>query len=107
VTTYINRPGGPPFAPFTPEEMQRARVFAGVVGVLMRHLGQQRGLAAAAVHDLREALGELAPAGADSGDRAPITWLRVLQQLEGLSEEEQGRCVELLELVGRWWKQDR
>ena len=37
VSTYINRPGDPPFTPYTPDEAARAQVFAAALGVLLRY----------------------------------------------------------------------
>jgi hypothetical protein len=102
VATYVNRPGPPPYQPFQPHEMNQARAFAAVEGVLLRHLGRARQLDQLAANDLAAlAPGTAAPSGTPAPEEAGDPWVRVLQGLEGLADEDQALCADIIGLVAR------
>jgi hypothetical protein len=107
VATYINRTGPPPFQPFQPEEMTRARDYAVLEGVLLRYLERTWELARFAGYDLAVAWAMLDPAGADPGlshggpERPAEPWARLLRSLEHLSAEDQEFCADLVAFVMR------
>jgi GAF domain-containing protein len=107
VATYVNRPGEPPYQPFQQHEMAQARAFAAIEAVLLRHLVRSRQLAQLAAHDLAAVgatLAPEAPAGAPEppAPEAPAdAWMRALQEVENLPEEDQALCADLIELVVR------
>jgi hypothetical protein len=107
VATYVNRPGQPPYRPFQQSEMDEARGFAAVEAVLLRHLERTRQLAQLAVKDLATAAAVLAPEGLGSADVSPSPaepsdpWLRTVQEVEALPEEDQALCADIIGLVAR------
>jgi GAF domain-containing protein len=107
VATYVNRPGQPPYRPFQRQEMEQARAFAAVEAVLLRHLERTRQLADLAAQDLAAAMAVLAPEAPAEPLPAPgpealrEPWVRALQEVEGLPEEDQALCADLIGLVAR------
>jgi hypothetical protein len=107
VATYINRTGPPPFQPFQPDEMTRARDYTVVEGVLLRYLERTWELARFAGYDLSVAWAALDPEGADptvlrTGPERPAEpWAQLLRHLEHLSEEDQSFCADLVAFVMR------
>jgi GAF domain-containing protein len=103
VATYVNRPGQPPFRPFQPEEMEQARAFAAVEAVLLRHLERTRQLTQLAANDLAalapEGPGQVTGQPEAEGPRDP--WVRALRAVEGLPEEDQAFCADLVGLVAQ------
>jgi signal transduction protein with GAF and PtsI domain len=108
VATYINRDGSPPFRPFQPDEMERARQYAVLEGAMLRNLERTRHLADFAAYDLSVAWAALDPSGPDpmpasarsEGGRVE-PWVRLLQDMERLSEEDQEFCADLVAFVMR------
>jgi hypothetical protein len=103
VSTYINRPGDPPFTPYVPDEVARAQTFAAALGVLLRYHEHTRLATTAAAAGLADVLAE---PGLGPRTSAPPAWLRVAELMGEMSPEGQERCAELVELAGRWWKQE-
>jgi len=107
VATYVNRPGSPPFQPFQPEEMGRARECTLLQAALLRHLQRVRQLVGFGAYDLAVAWAELDPAGSGEAATRPALahhlepWARVLQHIERLSHEDQDFCAELVAFVAR------
>lgn len=107
VATYINRDGPPPFRPFQPEEMELARQYALLEGALLRNLERTWHLANFAAYDLSVAWAALDPEGPDPivasavPERHVEPWVRLLQTLERLSEEDQEFCADLVAFVMR------
>jgi hypothetical protein len=107
VATYINRTGPPPFRPFQPDEMTRAREFAILEGVLLRYLERTWELARFAGYDLAVAWAALDPEGADpqatrtTPERQAEPWARLLRTLEHLGPEDQEFCADLVAFVMR------
>jgi GAF domain-containing protein len=105
VATYVNRPGNPPFQPFQQREMEQARAFAAVEAVLLRHLERTRQLGQLASNDLAGVLDSLSlkmpaeQASAPPTDSADDPWLRALQAVETLSEDDQVLCADLIGLI--------
>jgi hypothetical protein len=109
VATFVNRPGPPPYTPFRPEEMERARAYTVLEGVVLRHLGRLRQLDRFGAYDLAVAWTALDPSGPDPAAARPWTapegdlepWARMLQHLERLSGEDQDFCADLVAFVAR------
>jgi hypothetical protein len=107
VATYINRTSPPPFQPFQPDEMTRARDYAVLEGVLLRYLERTWELARFAGYDLAVAWAALDPEGADPQatrtvpERPAEPWARLLRTLENLSPEDQEFCADLVAFVMR------
>jgi hypothetical protein len=85
--------------------MEEARGFAAVEAVLLRHLERTRQLAQLAANDLAATLTALSPGAAAAvpaqpeGAREP--WVRALEEVEGLPEEDQALCADIIGLVAR------
>jgi GAF domain-containing protein len=103
VATYVNRPGQPPYRPFQQREMEQARAFAAVEAVLLRHLERTRQLAELAAHDLATlAPADMAGLVETAAAEAPHDpWVRVLQEVESLPEEDQALCADFIGLMAR------
>ncbi len=105
VATYVNRPGEPPFRPFSQREMAEARAFAAIEAVLLRHLDRSRQLAQLAANDLAAAIApgapELVPSlgGQPDAGLPSEPWVRALQELEGLPEKDQALCADFIALL--------
>jgi len=104
VATYVNRLGQPPFQPFQKHEMELARGFAGLEGLLLRYLDRSNQLSRLAVHDL-QALETRMP-GAALPDAAD-PWARVLQTLDSLPDDDQALCADLVGLIARRQKNEQ
>jgi hypothetical protein len=100
VATYVNRPGEPPYRPFQKHEMELARAFAAIEGVLLRHWTRSRLLAQLAAHDLSAVAAGLSPE-APAVEGPDVPWLRALQEVESLPEDDQALCADLIGLVAR------
>jgi hypothetical protein len=112
VATFVNRPGPPPYRPFQPDEIARAVAITRVEGTVLRHLERTWQLSRLADADLATAWQALAPgeaappAGAAPAelslqDTEAEPWVRVLQDFEHLSEEDQGFCADLVSFVAQ------
>jgi hypothetical protein len=107
VATYVNRPGQPPYQPFQQHEMEEARRFAAIEAVLLSHLERTRQLAQVAAHDLEAARASLpqetpeSSAGPEEPEVSRDPWVRVLQEMELLSEEDLALCFDFIGLVAR------
>jgi signal transduction protein with GAF and PtsI domain len=107
VLEYINRPGDPPHEPFTPEEMDKAALFADAIASLVnayesaklfRDLGEK--IVATEnemdVDEVRAWLGELR----SSAEHREMMDLAVLiREITGRGEAERKLCRELLESI--------
>jgi GAF domain-containing protein len=100
VATYVNRPGQPPFQPFQKQEMEQARAFANIEALLLRHLERTRQLAHLAANDLATTQAMLTPSAV-----APQTfadpWVRALQEMETLPEEDRVLCADFIAMMAR------
>jgi GAF domain-containing protein len=93
VLEFVNRPGTPPYPPFTPEEMDRAAYFAGIIGRLVD---------AQAIAELVESLfarSLKAPIGATEETKGPETTTR--EWLEGVTAAPEHRDLFLLGMTLR------
>lgn len=115
VLEYINRKGDPPFAPFTPDEIDRATVYADAIASLIN--AQE---AAKLTRDLsKRSLGSV-----DEDDLAALRfWLKelhgsnehsermelaiLLQELSARGDAERKLCRELLETILRYSDETR
>lgn len=107
VLEYINRVGEPPFAPFTPEEMDKAALFADAVASLVnayesaklfRDLGQKvlQDDADIDVTEVREWLSNLR----DSAEHREMMDLAVmLREIAGRGDPERELCRDVLEAI--------
>jgi GAF domain len=108
VASYVNRAGPPPHAPFRQEEIERARQYTILEGVILRHLERVWQLDRFGAYDLAVAWASLDPSGPDpeatrtaAPGRHPEPWARMLQSLERLSQEDQDFCSDLVAFVAR------
>ena len=109
VATYVNRPGQPPYRPFTQEEMAQARAFAAIEVVILRHLERSRQLVALAANDLAATSAASAEASLDAPPSmaAPSApWIRALQELETLPEADQALGADFITLLAHRRPQD-
>jgi len=100
VATYVNRPGQPPFQPFQKHEMEQARGFANVEGILLRYLERSRQLAQLVAHDWEATVTAAATPGM-SRPAAADPWMRALQEMENLSEEDRALCADFIGMMSR------
>jgi hypothetical protein len=110
VLEYINRRGGPPFEPFTPEEMDRAAAFAEPIASLVNAYESAKLL-----RDLSEKVLENDSAGdigvvrewlrgvRDSAEHREMMDLAILvREISGRGEAERAFCKEMLETLVRY-----
>jgi len=106
VLEYINRPGDPPHSPFTPDEMDKAALFADAIASLVnayesaklfRDLGEKvLGADEMDVDEVREWLGDLR----SSAEHREMMDLAVLiREITSRGEAERKLCRELLESI--------
>jgi signal transduction protein with GAF and PtsI domain len=110
VLEYVNRRGEPPFKPFTPDEMDRAAIYADAIAALVEAYNSAR---------LMRELGDRAVSGVGELDLAEIrTWLTglrdtsehrermelavMLREIAERGEAERRLCRELLDSILRF-----
>ena len=106
VLEYINRPGEPPNLPFTPEEMDKAALFADAIASLVnayesaklfRDLGEKvLGTDEMDVGEVRAWLGDLR---STAEHREMMDLAVLIREITGRGEAERNLCRELLESI--------
>jgi GAF domain-containing protein len=113
VATYVNRLGKPPFRPFSQQEMEQARAFAAIEAVLLRHLDRSRQLGQLAANDLAATVASFGGASMamatemPGGEMPSEPWVRALQELESLPQDDQALCADFIGLLAQRRSQDR
>ena len=110
VLEYINRRGGPPFASFTPSEMDRAALFADAVAALVnayesaklfRDVGE-RVLGQAGEVDLADVRAWLADLRGSQNHRETMDLALLVRDISGRGDAELQMCRDVLEAVIRF-----
>ena len=110
VLEYINRPGNPPHSPFTPEEMDKAALFADAIATLVnayesaklfRDLGEKvvGSEEEMNVDDVRAWLGDLR---SSSEHREMMDLAVLIREIAGRGDAERSLCREVLESILRY-----
>jgi len=99
VSTYVNRPEGAPRTPFDQVEMDQARRFAPILGVVLNYLHRSERLNRRAAAEMTSCLQSLGGSSMDffnnESEEDPL--IRLADLLESLPTEEQRWAVRLLE----------
>ena len=110
VLEYINRPGDPPHEPFTPDEMDKAALFADVIASLVnayesaklfRDLGQKV-LGAEGDMDIQSVRSWLAGLRSSASHREMMDLAILIREVASRGDAERALCRELLESVLRF-----
>lgn len=101
VSTYVNRPQGAPKTPFDQDEMEQARRFASMLGVVLNYLHRSQRLNRWAATEMQECLqtlhGTAHPLDLLSEESTLDPQVRIAELVEGLQPAEQQWAVRLLE----------
>ncbi|HVF29522.1 MAG TPA: GAF domain-containing protein [Pyrinomonadaceae bacterium] len=112
VLEYINRPGAPPHEPFTPDEMDKAALFAEAIGSLVnayesaklfRDLGQKI-VTTEEDMDIQAVRDWLAGLRSSIEHREMMDLAVLIREIASLGEAERTLCREVLESVLRFSK---
>lgn len=110
VLEYINRPGEPPHDPFTPDEMDKAALFADAIGSLVsayesaklfRDLGQMV-IGTEGDMDVREVRTWLQELRSSAEHREMMDLAILIREVASRGDAERALCRELLESVLRF-----
>ncbi len=110
VQTFVNRPADQPSTRFTPEEMEAARRFAALSAVVLQFYRRAKIQLQLAEDDLRGVLRQFPSGQREVGQGAPFDELlseensplaRVLNQLEGMPQDDQRLYADLAEVLGQ------
>jgi signal transduction protein with GAF and PtsI domain len=110
VLEYINRRGGPPFDPFTPEEMDRAAIYADSIASLVNAYNaaklvrelSEKVLASDASSDLDEIRQWLNSIRESDDHRERMELAVMLREIAQRGEAERRLCRELLDAILRF-----
>ena len=110
VLEYINRPGEPPHEPFTPDEMDKAALFADAVGSLVnayesaklfRDLGQKV-VGTEGDMDIQSVRTWLASVRSSAAHREMMDLAILIREVAGRGDRERALCREVLESILRF-----
>jgi hypothetical protein len=117
VLEFVNRPGEPPYPPFTPAEMDRGSRFADAIARLVEAYELAQLFESLFDYSVKASLGTTAPAGQESDVRAwlentpaaaehrdlLLLWV-TLREIVGRGNAERQLCRDLLDLIARFVK---
>jgi signal transduction protein with GAF and PtsI domain len=110
VLEYINRPGAPPHEPFTPDEMDKAAMFAEAIGSLVnayesakvfRDMGQKV-VSSDEDMDFQEVRDWLAELRSSAEHREMMDLALLIREVASRGEAERTLCKEVLEAILRF-----
>ena len=115
VLEFVNRPGDPPYPPFTPAEMDSASRYADAIARLVESCELAQLFESLFDYSVKASLGTTAPAGRESDlrewlERTPaaaehrdllLLWV-TLREIVGCGNAERQLCRDLLDMIARF-----